>query len=126
VIKNIRALFEHSPNAVLVEHQWLCHDMFLELIATMDLSMQVSYTETFNIVTADAVVQNIPVLVSNEIFWIPDMFYADPNSVQSIKEGIDRALFWRGSVFTNMNKKGLKKYNKKAKEAIFEAIDYEG
>lgn len=83
-LKNIRALFAHSPQHVLVEHCWLEHKDFLELVGMMDINLQVSYTESFNIVTADSVSQSVPVIVSHDIDWMPDLCKADPNDSRDI------------------------------------------
>lgn len=68
-LKNIRALFENSKHN-LVEHKWLKHDEFLKLISSMDIGLQVSLTETYNIVAADFISQNIPILSSKEIVFV--------------------------------------------------------
>ncbi len=83
VLKNIRNLFINS-NHELIEHTWLTHEDFLELIKTMDLCMQVSFSETFNIVAADAVNENVPVVVSPEIKWVAPFFKVSPTSSDSI------------------------------------------
>lgn len=67
--KNIKALFEGSKHN-LVEHKWYKHSDFVELVSTMDLGLQVSLTETYNIVAADFVNQNVPVVTSKEIPFI--------------------------------------------------------
>jgi hypothetical protein len=92
IIKNIRALFSTIQNAQLVEHPWLPRDAFLNLVSTMDLGMQVSYTETFNIVAADFFSQGVPMVVSSEIEWVDSRLHANPNSVDDIVAVIDKAL----------------------------------
>jgi hypothetical protein len=82
-VKNLKALFEHTKHHNIVEHQWCSHHDFLNVIRTMDLCMQVSFTETFNIVTADAVSVGCPVVVSKEINWLYPI-YADPTSMVDI------------------------------------------
>ena len=54
ILQNLRKMFKLLPYD-LIEHDWMPHDDFCSLLRQMDVSMQVSYTETFNIVTADAV-----------------------------------------------------------------------
>ncbi|MEM2159333.1 MAG: glycosyltransferase family 1 protein [Candidatus Nitrosotenuis sp.] len=125
ILKNIRALFEGQKDIKLVEHPWVAHEDFLDLMAQMDLSMQVSYSETFNIVSADAVSVGTPVVVSPEISWVPSMFQADPNDTESIITGIDRALFWNNFITRRLNKMYLNSYNQEAKDHILEAIDYD-
>lgn len=90
VLKNLRALFTSTPNSKLVEHPWQDHSGFIELVKTMDLGMQVSLTETFNIVAGDFVSCGIPILVSPEITWVPESYKASPTSISSMVEGLDR------------------------------------
>jgi glycosyltransferase involved in cell wall biosynthesis len=90
-LKNIRALFDNLPNAELVEHNWTSHEQFLKLLTGMDIVLQVSFSETFNIVAADAVNQNVPVVASSEISWLYPIF-ADPTSTSSIVTTIERVV----------------------------------
>lgn len=83
VLKNMRALFSGNPHK-LIEHAWLEHSDFLYLVSAMDIMMQVSLSESFNIVAADAVMMGVPVVVSPEIGWIPHIFHADPASSDSM------------------------------------------
>jgi hypothetical protein len=85
-IKNLRALFNGAnENFELVEHPWMPHDKFLDLIRKMDMVVQVSFTETFNIVAADAANLGVPIVVSKEIPWCFPI-YADPTSTEGIRE----------------------------------------
>ncbi len=127
VYKNIKALFgEHSPHT-LVEHDWQPHLDFLELIESMDINMQVSLTETFNIVTADSVARHVPVVVSKEIVWIDKNFQARPTSSLDIIEKLmfvyEQSIKHRNFLDCNFssklwivrkNYKSLEQWNKKA------------
>jgi len=86
VLKNLRSLFASVANAELVEVQWTNHDEFLNVIKAMDVCMQVSFTETFNIVTADTVVVGVPVVCSSEISWAAPATFADPTSTDDMVE----------------------------------------
>lgn len=97
VMKNLRALFAASPQHQLVEHAWLPHNEFLGLVRTMDLGMQVSFSETFNIVAADFVSQNVPLIVSPDIEWMPKLFKANPNCADSMVRKLKLAYY--GSFF---------------------------
>ena len=68
VLTNLRALFKDSGHE-LVEHGWVPHDEFIQLVKTMDLGLQLSYTESFNIVACDFIANGIPILVSDTISW---------------------------------------------------------
>ena len=91
IIKNIRSLFAVSTKHQLVEHAWQPHANFLDVVAQMDLGMQVSFTESFNIVAADMVTVGIPIVTSPEIVWVSKVFHADPTSTDSIVRGLERA-----------------------------------
>jgi hypothetical protein len=60
ILKNLRGLFANAPRHDLVEHPWMSHQDFLEVMAQMDMALQVSFSETFNIVSADAVAVERP------------------------------------------------------------------
>lgn len=70
VLKNLQELFASSHHE-LVEHPWLEQDQFEHLIRKMDLGLQLSYTESFNIVSADFVNEGVPIIVSETIKWMP-------------------------------------------------------
>jgi hypothetical protein len=91
ILQNIRKLFKLIPHE-LIEYNWLTHEEFIKLVRTMDVGMQVSYSESFNIVTADMIVNGVPVVVSSEIHWVDPMFYADPNDSASIVRILGRAM----------------------------------
>lgn len=90
VLKNLRALFAGTRHK-LIEVEWLDHSDFIKLISTMDACMQVSFTETFNIVSADCIASHVPVVVSKEIHWL-NCRKADPNSENNIAETLDYVI----------------------------------
>lgn len=104
VLKNIRNLFKNNPKHTLVEHSWLSHDEFTKLIQEMDLGLQVSFTETFNIVAADFVNHNVPVVVSDEIKWLSCFYMASPTDSHSIKAKMKFALNMKKWNFQYLNK----------------------
>lgn len=90
VLKNIRSLFLGTKHK-LVEVDWLERDAFVKLVSEMDACMQVSFTETFNIVAADAILSHVPVVVSNQIDWLSGR-KADPNNETDIAEALEYAI----------------------------------
>jgi glycosyltransferase involved in cell wall biosynthesis len=84
ILRNLRALFTDAPKATLVESPWLEHDVFLELLREMDICLQCSFSETFNIVCADAMACSVPVIASLEVPWLGTYAQADPTSSTSI------------------------------------------
>ena len=69
ILNNLRNTFAVTPEAELVEHSWLDHADFVTLLRGIDISLQASFSETFNIVSADAVTADVPIVVSSEIPW---------------------------------------------------------
>ena len=92
VLKSIRAIFKNSPNCELIEEPWMNRHEFLKLCRRMDIGLQVSYSETFNIVAADLITQGVPVVCSDEIPWMPAKFHADPSSAGDIVEKMNVAI----------------------------------
>ena len=86
VMRNLTALFEQlsSTGHELITHDWAPRDEFLKLCSTMDIGMQVSFSETFNIVAADLTSQGVPLVGSTEIPWGVRLFAADQTDSQDI------------------------------------------
>lgn len=104
VFKNLINLFKNTKHE-LVLHDWMNHEEFINLVKQMDFGMQVSLTETFNIVAADFVYNDIPIIVSKDIEWMPFYSKANPNSTDSIKNKI-----YFNSIFQNFFVKKINKY----------------
>jgi len=95
VLSNLKALFEAVPQHELVEHSWMPHEEFLKLLGQMDVAMQVSFSETFNIVAADCVVSGLPIVVSPEIAWVTSWCQAEPTNSEDIVLKLIKANDWR-------------------------------
>lgn len=113
VLKNIRALFKDSRHK-LIEHAWMSHEDFLKLIKTMDMGLQVSLTETFNIVAADFVYMGIPIIVSDEIQWMDDYYKVDPLDIQAIASKMFDIYVCPPLLRSRWSIYKLGRYNKKA------------
>ena len=113
-LKNIRALFTNfSTFTTLVEHPWLARTEFLNVVKEMDLGLQMSFTESFNIIVADLVSCNIPVVTSPEVRWVDKSFRAEPTNLEDIITKMNRAYFWKTWVpSVNWNLSGLEDYCK--------------
>ena len=124
VLKNIRNLFANSNRHKLIEHNWIPHEDFVKLVSSLDLGMQVSFSESFNIVAADFVSQGIPVVTSKEIEWIASPFYADCTDTKSIVKAIYLAETL-GRKGTFLNKYLLHSFSESAKGMWLSFIDLE-
>jgi glycosyltransferase involved in cell wall biosynthesis len=71
ILKNLKSLFDASSPHELISHKWEEHNKFLELVASMDVGMQVSISETYNIIAADFVNVGVPIIGSQEIYLLP-------------------------------------------------------
>ena len=114
IFHNLQRMFNLLPHE-LVQHPWKDHPQFCDTLREMDCAMQVSYTETFNIVTADAVVNDVPVITSSDIVWVDPAFYADPNSSPSIVAALERAIHLAGPTDHFRNRHGMHVFNEKSK-----------
>jgi glycosyltransferase involved in cell wall biosynthesis len=84
VLMAVRNLFAGLPWARLHEAPWLTWGAFRRTVRAMDLTLQPSFTETFNIVTADSVAEGVPAVVSHAVEWAPEAWKADPDEIHEI------------------------------------------
>jgi glycosyltransferase involved in cell wall biosynthesis len=113
-INNVLGLFAQldATTAEVVNHDWENRETFIETLREIDMLMQVSMSETFNIVAADAVLAGIPVIATDELPW----YYptnVDPQSVDNIVETMKTIWLYR-SFFLTKNRIGLQRYNRTA------------
>lgn len=120
VLKNLYALFEFSPHK-LIEHGWYKHVDFLKVISKMDICMQVSLSESFNIVTADVVTVGRPIVVSKDIEWMPKFLRAEPTSQKSIVKKL-KLVYKYPIIISIIQDIYLNKYNKKAENVWLSEI----
>lgn len=111
VLKNIKLLFQDKHE--LVEHGWMTHDEFLETISKMDIGTQVSFSESFNIVSADFVQAGVPIVVSDDIEWMPQILKVSPTEWKTICNKMWIAYHFR-KILTPIQKFYLKWYEFKA------------
>jgi hypothetical protein len=117
VINNLKGLFFHvyDKGHRLILHEWTPRKEFLEICAKMDIGMQVSFSETFNIVGADLISQGVPVVGSREIPWINPLTIASPTETEKIYK-----LLLRTHRFPQFNTKTnqylLNRYTNKTKK----------
>jgi hypothetical protein len=114
-LKNLKALFTDSKHE-LVEHGWLPHGEFVKLVGTMDMCLQISLSETYNIVAADAINQDVPVVTSDEIPFVS--YFSNVSSNKDVVNLVDMIkfnLFFK-NILTKLNKFLLSLDSKKAEK----------
>ncbi len=89
----IEEMTEEIDGFTLVRHDWNNWDEFIKLISEMNLLIQVSYTESFNMVTADGISVGIPSVVSPVIFWAPNSWKVDSDDAVMVAEKGIELLF---------------------------------
>ncbi len=115
ILKNLRNIFKETKHK-LVEIPWLNHEDFIKVVKTMDVILQVSYSETFCIVAADGVAQNVPVVGSKEIEFLHPWYQADPSDVNQIAKKLEFAYYASFLRLQRLNERGLEKHNFRAIE----------
>jgi len=125
VSNNLMGLFEQLSyrGHQLINHQWVPREQFLELCAQMDIGMQVSFSETFNIVGADFISQGVPLIGTKEIPWLDNWFAADPSDSNDIVRKLQSSYGFSG-VNTWLNKRSLTKYTKLSQATWLDYFGY--
>lgn len=90
VLNNLKALFQqlHDKGHKLIANEWSEREQFLELCGKMDIGLQVSFSETFNIVGADIVSQGVPLVGSIEIPWMNEKYTARAQYCEEIFDAL--------------------------------------
>jgi hypothetical protein len=117
VLKNIRSFFDSfNGKHLLIEHPWMTRKKFLEVVKQMDIGLQMSFSETFNIVSADFVAEDIPIVTSDEVDWMPSFFTANTTDTRSIINAMNRVLFYdRHFIWLDWQRLALRRYVNKSK-----------
>ena len=115
ILKNLRSLFA-AAGQELVEHEWLDRKEMLDLLRGCDVGMQMSFSETFNIVAADMIRVGLPLVVSPVIKWVSHFAMADPvdsdDMVLKLKRVCEPIV---GSLISTLNASGLRRHCEKAR-----------
>lgn len=106
----------------LISVPWKTHEEVIQFLRTMDLGMQVSMTESFNLVAADYVAAGIPLIVSEQIDWVYWSCRAHLDDTASIVSTIERVLE-HGDGLANLNRRLLGVHNEGARKAWEAFID---
>lgn len=84
ILGAVKEMLHGLPHVNLKLNGWQSWPSFRQTVAHMHLLLQPSYTESFNMVTADGVAEGIPSVVSDAIDWAPDDWKADVDDVLDI------------------------------------------
>jgi hypothetical protein len=117
VLNNLRSLFGRAKKHKLVEVPWTSHREFLRVVSKMNLGLQVSFSESFNIVSADFASIGVPIVVSEEISWMPEDFMADTTDAFDIVETMKHVEKMSSWVARLKMRRSLIKYNRISERA---------
>ena len=84
LVKSVDAIFDGLPNAVVVKNPWDAWAGFRKQVRHMHLLLQPSFTESFNVVTADGVAEGVASVVSDVIEWAPNHWKSSPDDTNAI------------------------------------------
>ena len=79
----------------------------------MDCGLQVSITESFNIVAANFISEDVPIIVSEDITWMPEQLQVSFDDAAEIEDKIGEVLK-NPKRFNRRQTKALKTYNDSA------------
>jgi hypothetical protein len=114
VLKNLIKLFDEVEGAILHQHTWFEPEDFVKFLnKEIDLGMQISLSETFNVVTADYLTAGVPIVVSQEIKWASGLSKSGTNDIKEAITIIGRSL--KFSTLTLYNQSLLNSYSKNSR-----------
>jgi hypothetical protein len=83
VKQSISALLK-GTSVTVKENYWQPWYEFRKTVGSMDLLLQMSYTESFNMVTADGIAEEVASVVSEAISWCPKSWIANVDDCDEI------------------------------------------
>lgn len=124
VAHNLESIFEHLSNRghQLINHTWSPREEFLKICHSMDIGMQVSFSETFNIVGADLISQGVPIVSSDEIPWIFNCYTAKPTESEEITKKL-MLLYHTPNWNVKINRFLLNRYTNKTRNIWLKYFD---
>jgi hypothetical protein len=124
VIDAVQQLLGGIPGVEVKFNGWQTWPSFRQLVRHMHLLVQPSYTESFNMVTADGIAVGVPSVVSPAIDWAPEYWQADCDNVSSIANAGKRILTHRHAIHDGLA--ALIKHNTQGVRAWGKALEIHG
>jgi hypothetical protein len=84
VVNTIKQMVAGVRSFQFVFNVWENWAQFRKTVRSMNLLLQPSFTESFNMVTADGVVEGVPSVTSDSIEWVPENWKANPDNALDI------------------------------------------
>jgi hypothetical protein len=93
ILNSVRAMVKDIPGFTLKELGWATWPQFRDYVRKMHLLIQGSYTESFNMVTADGIAEGVPSVVSDALDWCPEYWKAYSDDVPDMARVGRQLLF---------------------------------
>lgn len=84
ILGAIQEMFAITRHAKVVQAGWQSWHNHRKTVSQMDLLISCSYTESFNMVTADGIAEGVASVVSDAIDWVPPHWQAPADNVLDI------------------------------------------
>ena len=81
ILRAIHEMFGITRHACVVEAGWQSWHNHRKNVSLMDLLISCSYTESFNMVTADGIAEGVASVTSDAIDWVPPHWHAQADNV---------------------------------------------
>jgi hypothetical protein len=107
MLRNVVNLFKGTPHE-LIQIAWKNHYDFIQLLRSMDVALQVSFSESMNLCAADMVSCHVPSVTSNQIRWSSKQVQAECTSTEDIEEKMNKVLSYPVLVAANLA--GLRRF----------------
>jgi len=115
VSNNLIELFKNNRHELVI-HGWLPNDEFQKLVRKMDIGLQISFTESFNIVSADFINNNRVLVVSDAIDWLSPIMRTSTTDYETAVNKIVYMYRHRNSEWLkNIARHDLMEYNHRSK-----------
>jgi hypothetical protein len=115
VVDAVRQMLNGLHHVKLVENSWQTWPQFRQTVRHMHLLLQPSYTESFNVVTADGVAEGVPSVVSDAIDWAPESWKAPVDDAHALARTGLKLLGSRWAARQGLA--ALKRHNKRSLNA---------
>jgi hypothetical protein len=80
----ITEMYKGLLRSRVIDNNWQSWPQFVTTVGEMDLLLQPSYTEGFNMVTADGISKGVPSVVGEAIGWVPSNWVASTDAACDI------------------------------------------
>lgn len=87
MIESREELFHDLPGMKIKYVPWASWPQFRDISATMNLLIQPSFDETFNVCTADGIAEGVPSVTTSALEWTPTSWWAhaeDPHDIMRV------------------------------------------